>query len=168
MRQRSILMPVLVVVVVLAAGVLPVFHYGSPQWSRWIYVYQCYVLGRGQCPWKVATRERYLWPPAQFTGVWRLWHRDGTLNGVMQVKDGEQHGYVTFWDADGGSRGTAVWKDDKYLCESGETDWYRTGKRIESEADFAQALAIAERNGWNDPAAPAVEEEVEEGDTDAE
>jgi hypothetical protein len=93
--------------VALAACALLLF-FGNPQWCRVIYMFQAYVLGRGQeRVWGGPGDDAdlvglvFLLPPDDYTGVWRVWDRSGRKRGEYPLRDGKDHGVGREWYANG-------------------------------------------------------------------
>lgn len=138
----------LALVLTLLLPVAGVFILGNPQWNKWIYIVQCYYLDRGQYPHHYTT-ERYLHPPENFTGVYYLWHPNGSLNGVMQVNQGEARGFTSFWriceNHDNTTLNTVVWRDGKCVSYWEDNQWHRNGNYPQTEEEFSRLFTEIEK-----------------------
>lgn len=73
--------------------VMCVLMFGDPQWCRWCFIFQAYVLP-GDPPR----------PTADYSGTWLAWHRNGTKAGEVTYEDGQRHGREVGWDGHGRKR----------------------------------------------------------------
>ena len=104
-------------------GVAGVYHLGCPSWHSSIYIYQRYYLGN--------IPE----VPVDFTGVWRIWYEDGTLQAEEEYIAGNPSGSLKTWDPKGnlishcvrGKRGTT----GSYLL--GGLKYFIDGKCVDEE-----------------------------------
>lgn len=63
------------------------FTYGNPQWGKYIYIWQAFVLPQGRHI--EADEDYYLQCPDDFTGQWKTWYENGQLRTDGLFVDGE-------------------------------------------------------------------------------
>ena len=82
------------------------------------------------CVWTVVTGDDPDIPP-WFTGTWKMWRRDGSLKGQVDVVEGVRHGRYVSWHIEGPKATEAFYKNGK--LHGPFTVWRRDGrKRLES------------------------------------
>ena len=79
-----------------------VLRFGGPQWSKWIYMFQAYVMP-GEAP---ELRPGY-------TGRARAWYVTGQLLGEAEYRLGKPQGKMRRWYADGAPRVSYRFRDGK-------------------------------------------------------
>jgi len=73
--------------------VLCVLSFGNPQWNRWVYVWQEYVIEKNG--------GGILHMPVDYSGTWNMWERDGTLVYTINFLNGINHGYLLIYHGNG-------------------------------------------------------------------
>lgn len=92
--------------IVATIGLLAVaasLRYGDTQSSRFHYLFQAYIWPRY---W-----GGYIKPPADFTGIWRMWHPNGRLRSVAQYESGKCTGTAVYWHRNGRKSGECGHRD---------------------------------------------------------
>lgn len=88
--------------------------FGDSQWSKYIYIFQCYYLKRGGSPGRFTT-EQYLPVPDGYTGIFIGWHENGTINFIGEYTDGVRSGVQIAWYDDGKSRSFLYVEDGEVI-----------------------------------------------------
>lgn len=90
------------VCIALVIAVSALFVFGSPQWSKHIYVFQAYYLHKGtDHPFAMKGTLSIVNPPANYTGVWRTWYSNGVLATEITYRNGVEHGKMRYYNDDG-------------------------------------------------------------------
>lgn len=117
--RRFWLWSTIALLLAVTVSALTLLRFGNPQWNRLIYIAQFYWLGHHElCA-----------PPKGYTGRWRRWYPDGSLQDEYQIIDGVKTGLVRGWHANG-----AKWRE-LTLDLSGELHgpfkvWDESGKQL--------------------------------------
>jgi len=83
----------MLVLLLVAFGLLLALQFGNPQWTKWVYICQVYYWPR---------RDDLFTPPADHTGVWRTWYRNGQLFTQGDYENGRPvNGVKSVWDEEG-------------------------------------------------------------------
>lgn len=111
-------------------------RYGNPQWQRLIYIWQAYVSPGyvGDIP-----------PPADFTGVWKTWYRNGRLRSRVAFRDGVLHGECALWYVNGQIADRARCVESGYDGE--RIQWYPNGQ-LRMRTPFVNGVAHGEEVTW--------------------
>ena len=87
--------------------ILCLLSFGNPQWGKWVYMWQTYVITSPEWPgqkiddsvnakWYIFLTGMYLANPHQkrssYSGEWKHWNKDGQLECIFQMVDGELTG----------------------------------------------------------------------------
>jgi antitoxin component YwqK of YwqJK toxin-antitoxin module len=112
-------------VLALVTGLFFEISIGSPQKSKWIYIFQKFYL-----------KKELNWPK-NFSGVWKEWNENGELMVSTQVKDGVMNGEQMVW---------AKWEfAPKYLYKS---QFYKNGKLHGRQEYFMPNGGIFSITNW--------------------
>lgn len=66
------------------------------------YIRRAYAGGEGTLtPTAAKGTLRVIGPPAEYTGLWRLWYENGVLASEGMYLEGKRHGYSSWWNDDG-------------------------------------------------------------------
>jgi len=76
-------------ILVFTGSILYVFYASNPQWSKYIYVFQSQML------------KRNIYPPENYTGIWREWHPNFQLAHEAIYKEGKLIDSEKEWSSDG-------------------------------------------------------------------
>jgi len=74
-------------------GTLAVLRFGNPQWSKHIYIFQCYYLPQYKNGW--------IEKPEKYTGKWFLWYKSGQLRSSGNYIGGARDGKFQTWHENG-------------------------------------------------------------------
>jgi len=97
-------------ILVVNLGTLGVLCFGNSQWNRWIFVAQYYYLPElGYAPLKPKTTaigihaygDQLIFPPEDFSGEYKFWNKDGSLNAKGPMVDGDAHGWWSIYNPNG-------------------------------------------------------------------
>lgn len=65
---------------------------GSPQWGKWFYMWQAYILNN---------ETSFLEVPQNYEGIWSNYYPSGKLATISTYKDGKLHGPFTGYTSSG-------------------------------------------------------------------
>lgn len=116
---------------------ISILRFGNSQWCRYIYMFQAYVWSGGS--------NAFVPRPANYTGRWVGWHRNGQKKLEWTYKNGDADGECTLWHRDG-------WLEGKFDFKDGERHgtsihWYSTGQKFEE--NFREGKAHGTWFVWN-------------------
>lgn len=115
------------VIIIAALVVLALLAFGNPQWSGYIYRFQCYAWPSKELKqldyWQALHR---IPAPDGYTGRWTTWYRNGQRQTECWWSDGLANGTYTMWDEDGNKVLEDNYRDGR---EHGiSRSWYPNGQ----------------------------------------
>lgn len=84
--------------------------FGNPQWHRWVFMYQVFVIHDHSDRFLVPAKQDWLALcsgdapealPSRYTGVWKVWNEDGEIHRYTTYRNGMMHGLDYGWSGSG-------------------------------------------------------------------
>lgn len=137
-RTRIRIAVILGIVLLAVCGPVVFLSLANPQWSRFIYLWQCHIYPKHA--------EGEIKPPPGFTGTWKTWWRSGRKRAEYQYLNGEYDGTQWCWFPNGQPADVVSFKNGKFHGE--RRQWYESGQPC-SKAFFIQGKVDGEATHWH-------------------
>lgn len=91
--------PTILIILLLAGIIFCVLRYGDPQANKYIYMFQAYVLPGGYSEGMIYPHN--LEESKRYSGIWRMWYRNGSLMEETTFVQGLANGPFRHWHENG-------------------------------------------------------------------
>jgi len=133
-------------ILIINLGTLAVLRLGNPQWSKFIYIFQCYYWPADQYEFGSASSKYYvIYKPLNFTGTWKTWNKNGRIESEENYLNDLKNGLHRGWYENG-----QIAYEDNYLNQirhGVQREWYENGQ-IKTEEHLEDGMRHGRRIEW--------------------